>query len=1058
MAAAFRDSDDEPSPPPSPTLDLRYQDPRLYEHLPALVDGVTKGSVTSRTTLVALYDYTDGSIDNVLLRNLTGVAAPAVPCQLKVPNGFLPPTLAPQEYGYELKLTYNKLLLAPAVRLQCEFAAKELPGSAPYLTLVLEWHFNDYDGSASGIEGYTHDNDGVVRFSAGPATCSGFNKIGQHREKFNDLEWQVVYHLKTYLKCNNRRNIEFRLHDNALPSLMGRAELLEIRARLPGGTGLLLPTIGSVEYAAFGHEELVVHSKRDGMRRAKQLMSSSIKHAMVPLDCADTFSTIKEAGVQLAYSATIADAESREALKLWAAPHTPHKGRLFAHGNFAALGVRFGRFGKLGSIRDEVHYRLPRELQSKMLFQLPGSVKDVRVDGFLMSDTSGLPSHDAIFLLTSKSMEVLSRHAADPTSVGTQYFDVQFTPAYNSFTYASQLDTVARLQREDSKKWHGGLLNQAHDLIPDVDLTSDARISAEIKANADAWLHRWMDWNAEQLRVIDGIKKAKGGAVIVMGPAGTGKTLLQQALAIYFWKLGYHVLALAPANSNADHLAKELDIVRARDQELQDLKFCRLYPGSRDFGLQLLEERQAVKERVGGEGMSGLSFHEFLVALEELKNTGWFNRPYGVVEIVVRMALLRKLKLKKRLRDDRDKECGAAVDSWEILREFIQAYQTKTFDPRKKDVVLNYRRAYQACKGHVISLSRFMITTTGNVRAAELLGYWTSHEYGGKCLGVMVFVDEAAKDVEANVWGGIVCETWASLVKGVFMFGDDRQLKPTNTSSKDKVQFNAYSDRLDVALPCRLVREGFPCFRLLEQRRMHWVVASFPNANFYDGKLRNGPGANERLDDIKPGFKRQLEMILAGQPHSNYLRQKFMAGANEEDVRLVWIEVKGERRMAASRSMLVQEHVDVFFNHIFPKLRGYFSQFTDKKDMMEENVMIICAYSATLYAYRDRINHMLARDNRLTRADMPRVLTVDSSQGDESFMVFFDGSFQHGDTIGFMEDPGRCNVAVTRAKEVFWMIGGDMQYRFRDSGLKVANHMTRYKWEVDADGRSHRFR
>lgn len=43
---------------------------------------------------------------------------------------------------------------------------------------------------------------------------------------------------------------------------------------------------------------------------------------------------------------------------------------------------------------------------------------------------------------------------------------------------------------------------------------------------------------------------------------------------------------------------------------------------------------------------------------------------------------------------------------------------------------------------------------------------------------------------------------------------------------------------------------------------------------------------------------------------------------------------------------------------------------------------------------------MLARDSTLTQADMPRVLTVDASQGDESFMVFFDGAFQHGDMIG----------------------------------------------------------
>ncbi|KAK5119587.1 hypothetical protein LTR85_007416 [Meristemomyces frigidus] len=968
----------------------------------------------------------------MLLHNLTGIAQPAVPCQIEIAAGLLPPTIG--NHGYELKMTYNKLLLAPSVRLECNFVDEQ---NEPYLTIAVEWHFNDYDGASSGITGYAHSAGGLLSFSAGPATCSGFGRIAQYSSThFKDADWRIVSHLKTYLKRNVRRNLRFHLHDDLI-SPMARTELNKVRDRLPGGTGPLLPTIDRVEYAAFGHEELKIHSKKDGMRRPKQLMSGDVKHPMVPLRCSDTFATIKEAGVQLAYAATVRDAESKEALKLWAA--TPHRGRLFAHSNFAALGVRFGNFEKLGSIRDELHYRLSRELQTKMRFRLPGSDQELRVEGFLMSNTSGLPAHDAIFLLTSKSLEVLSRCADNPISLGTESFDVHFAPYYNSCTYASQLDTVARLQRQDSRRWHAILLNQAHDLIPDVDLSVvDASVSAEVKAKADAWLLHWMDWNAEQLQVINGIKKTKGGAVVVMGPAGTGKTLLQQALAIYFWKLGYHILVLAPANSNADHLAKQLDVVRARDEALQDLKFCRLYPGSRDFGFELLEERQAVKDRVGGSENGVLSFHEFLVALEEFKNSDWFNRPYGVVEIVVRMALLRKFELKQRLRDERNVAYGVAVDSWAILRDFIEAYQKGTFDPHGKDVVLRYRRAYQACKGHIISMSRFLVTTTGNVRSAELLNYWTSHEYGGGCLGVMVFVDEAAKDVEANVWGGIVCETWADLVKGVFFFGDDRQLKPTNTSSTGKVQFNAYSDRLDIALPCRLVREGFPCFRLLEQRRMHWVIASFPNVNFYEGNLRDGPGANSRLNDIKPGFRRQLSRILAGQDGQA-------------------IEVKGERRMAPSRSMLVQEHVDFFFDWIFPKLREYFSQFTEKKDRMEDNVMIICAYSATLYAYRDRINHMLARDNTLTQADMPRVLTVDASQGDESFMVFFDGSFQHGDMIGFMKDAGRANVAVTRAKEVFWMIGGNMKYRFPDSRFKAESHMKRYKMEIGADGRSHRF-
>lgn len=160
------------------------------------------------------------------------------------------------------------------------------------------------------------------------------------------------------------------------------------------------------------------------------------------------------------------------------------------------------------------------------------------------------------------------------------------------------------------------------------------------------------------------------------------------------------------------------------------------------------------------------------------------------------------------------------------------------------------------------------------------------------------------------------------------------------------MQFNAYNDRLDISLPCRLAREQFPCFRLLEQRRMHHTISGFPNINFYDGGLRNGPNTNNVLDRIKSGLQHQLEMILGGQPHSVIKRNHFISGnATEDDVRLVWIEVRGRREVSPNHSMIVQEHVDVFFKSIFPKLHGYFKA---KKSKMEENVMIICAYSATV--------------------------------------------------------------------------------------------------------------
>lgn len=40
------------------------------------------------------------------------------------------------------------------------------------------------------------------------------------------------------------------------------------------------------------------------------------------------------------------------------------------------------------------------------------------------------------------------------------------------------------------------------------------------------------------------------------------------------------------------------------------------------------------------------------------------------------------------------------------------------------------------------------------------------------------------------------------------------------------------------------------------------------------------------------------------------------------------------------------------------------------------------------------------RAAKCTVDNIPRVMTVDSSQGDESFMVFFDASAQNGKAVG----------------------------------------------------------
>lgn len=132
---------------------------------------------------------------------------------------------------------------------------------------------------------------------------------------------------------------------------------------------------------------------------------------------------------------------------------------------------------------------------------------------------------------------------------------------------------------------------------------------------------------------------------------------------------------------------------------------------------------------------------------------------------------------------------------------------------------------------------------------------------------------------------------------------------------------------------------------------MHWSIASFPNREIYDGEMRDGPGTDKPLHDIKPGLDYVLADIIAryGAFDSMEARASYRTEASDEKARLHYIEVKGDRKALSpsNGSMLVREHVDAFFDKIFPKLRVYFAM---RGESVADNVMIICAYGAAVGA------------------------------------------------------------------------------------------------------------
>lgn len=661
-------AEDDESPPPSPRLQFDGIDTHVYGHLPSLVDASDRKEITRKTKLIALHQE-----KSILLKNLTEVASPSIACHLEDADGTfygLPCTRSTDKYL--VKVTYNKLGLAPALRVGCYLLKSP---TVYYHRFGVEFHFNAFSGPDTELQDYEHSPNDIISFSANGASCFGFGVAKQHLAGFGQPERDILSYMESLATPEERRPIKIHLRGSA----MQMAGLANIRARLPGGSGALLTSIGSVEYSCFGDDPYQLNTSGGKIRGPKDLMRNSPYHLFTPCQSADTFRSMKEAAVELASSADALHKEEKEALRLWS--NVQHIGKLLPHGNFVVLPLKFRPFRKLGSKEHDVQYRLPNNLFSTFTFKIPGKTNAVpeKFSGFLLSNTAGLPSgYDAYFLIVSKPPQYFQPGRAPRPNAARippelikppreDDFYVFASPHSPNFTFKSQLTTVSELQKKRNKRWLGVLLNQTHDIFKSCDLTEDHNVSEEAKAAADRWLETWMSWNAEQLSAIRGIRRAKNGLVVIMGPAGTGKTLLQQALAIYFYKLGFHILALSPANSNADALASAMWNLIADYPDLAGVAFLRLYPGSRDHAVEAMTGMQASNRQVGHESGNALPLSELKVAIDELAREQSLARPYGVVD---------------------------------IIREFIEKYKNGTLDDGLGNYTADqYRMAYIQTKG-----------------------------------------------------------------------------------------------------------------------------------------------------------------------------------------------------------------------------------------------------------------------------------------------------------------------------------------------------------------------
>ncbi len=241
-----------------------------------------------------------------------------------------------------------------------------------------------------------------------------------------------------------------------------------------------------------------------------------------------------------------------------------------------------------------------------------------------------------------------------------------------------------------------------------------------------------------------------------------------------------------------------------------------------------------------------------------------------------------------------------------------------------------------------------------------------------------VVIDEAGQALEAACWIPML------KAKKLVMAGDHCQLPPTIKSQE------AAKQGLAKTLMEKLV-EKFPeaVVLLQTQYRMNKLIMQFPSREFYESKLVADPSVANRV--LFPGDEPVIFIDTAGSGYEEKLEGKSISNPEEAEFLV--------RHLSSTLSTLTNEDPSATLTSI-----GVISPYRHQVTLLKELV----AESTGLADFIQSIN----------------VNTIDSFQGQERDVVYISLTRSNPDnTIGFLSEIRRMNVAMTRARRKLVVIG-----------------------------------
>ena len=235
---------------------------------------------------------------------------------------------------------------------------------------------------------------------------------------------------------------------------------------------------------------------------------------------------------------------------------------------------------------------------------------------------------------------------------------------------------------------------------------------------------------------------------------------------MFFHRLGFHILSLAPANPNCGHFMQELH------KNFPEVDAVRIFPASTEIELAEVNESQAKLDKPGHIGGASVSFLDFELARHAVEDSKYKDpQNLGLQAKVLKAARNGTYKHPGNFTDATGRRIYTGVDYWAVLHDCIEKCKSKRFDWNDVAMVKQYETAYRACKEHYMNQNRFVVTTTGNVRCSEIITNWAPDS---RCRGIVYMLDEACKDKEIDTLTALLSKEFQRKIIRVVMTGDDK--------------------------------------------------------------------------------------------------------------------------------------------------------------------------------------------------------------------------------------------------------------------------------------------